>query len=135
MGVGNAGWKRAAQIHRFTQEKEQAAMKITETENSTTTLEVSADELAFLTALISECALVPNPLPSKKRPAALVPGQMHGFTAGVLDHEKVDAMAAALTDWAQFKRLREKFIDRPAQDGRVSRVKRLLGRPHTLPPL
>jgi hypothetical protein len=87
-------------------------MKITESRNGATNLTVNNDELGFIQALFT--------LPDVAK---------HGFMAELLNHSDVDAMAAELKDWLEYKRLDEKFRGRPEYESRAAGVKALLCKP------
>jgi hypothetical protein len=87
-------------------------MKITNGKNGATNLTVNKDELGFIQALFT--------LPDVAK---------HGFTAGLLNHSDVEAMAAELKDWLEYKRLDEKFRGRPEYEQRAGAVKVLLHKP------
>ncbi len=85
-------------------------MKITNGTNGETTLTVSSKELGFLQATIENAA-------------------KECFTAALLNHTDVDAMAAELKDWLEYKRLDEKFRRRPEYEAHAAAVKSVFSKP------
>jgi hypothetical protein len=52
-----------------------------------------------------------------------------GFTAGLMNHTDVHAMAAEIRDWLEYKRLDEKFRGRPEYEAHAAGVKSILTKP------
>ncbi|SRR5216684_5099559 len=85
-------------------------MKVAESKNGETRLTVNKSELGFIQATIDKAA-------------------GDGFTAGLINHADVHAMAADIRDWLEYKRLDEKFRGRPEYEKRAGAVKAVLHKP------